>query len=164
MRHLFITLFLLAVACTINAQPVVGTFNKAGELGISFTELDSVYLSAVNVQPEKAVFKENQKEFMAEYRKMMASMGTFLTDNGFEWGEKTRFFQRIYFDRSGTIDYYFVHLDRTNFSDNKKTQLQSLLQEFSAQYTFPLSGSSNFAQCSPIVFADPKVNNINAKN
>ncbi|WP_138429103.1 hypothetical protein [Fodinibius saliphilus] len=85
---------------------------------------------------------------------MMQELGQFLMENGFEWKKRTSFFQRIYFAKQGTINFYLVNLDQTHFSEKKKERFIELLHVFSEQYQFPMQANSNFAQCAPITFTD----------
>jgi len=156
----YITLLVLVFSASTfgYSQPVVATFDRAESMNISFAELDSLYPSAIHTDTSKAVFSERQDKFIDSYRSMMQKLGNFLHKNNFEWGERTTFFQRIYFNRDGKIDYYFINLRKTGFSEAKKEQLKKLLTNFSDNYKISLSTDMDFAQCSPVTFVDPKSN------
>ncbi|NGP88532.1 hypothetical protein [Fodinibius halophilus] len=156
MRVIIIGFILLCSSYCVTAQPITDTFTQAKQEGISFTELDSLYPSAAHAHPTKGVFNKDQASFLKKYRTMMQEFGQFLNENNFQWGNRTSFFQRIYFDKNGSIDYYFVNLDQTHFSDKKRKQFLKLLHAFSEKYQFPMQAESNFAQCAPITFVDPK--------
>lgn len=164
MRYLLLSLFLTGFVTSSYAQPITGTFEQAKSNDISFSKLDSAYPSAAHANPSKGVFKDDQKEFLTKYRDMMREFGNFLQENDFDWEEQVSFFQRIYFNNDGTIDYYFVNLDETNLSEEKKEQFKNLLHEFSNDYQFSMEAESNFAQCAPITFVDPPETNKNSKN
>ncbi len=164
MRYLLFSFFFLGFISAVVAQPVTASFDQAKTTGISFTELDSLYPSAAHAMANKGVFSKNQSQFLQEYRNMMQEFGQFLMEHGFKWGGRTSFFQRIYFNNDGTIDYYFVNLDQSQLSAEKKKRFKKLLQKFSANYQFPMKAESNFAQCAPITFVDPKSTKQKSKN
>lgn len=155
MRYLHLIFVLLGFTISVSAQPETGTFAQAQAEGVSFSKLDSLYPSAAHANPAKGIFNQKQKEFLSQYRKMMQEFGNFLRDHNFQWGEQTTFFQRIYFDSNGTIDYYFVNFDNSNLSKEQKEHFKKLLQDFSGNYQFPMQADSKFAQCAPITFVDP---------
>jgi hypothetical protein len=118
--------------------------------------LDSTYQSALHADSTKAVFIGKEKEFYAGYVSLLQALGKHLKANGFEWETKTRCFNRIYFNKDGEIDYFLFNFYPDQIESDKEKEFEKLLNTFIQSYTFPLTASKNFAQCSPVTY-QPKV-------
>ena len=101
--YLFSCLFLLAQA---GFSQVAMTFEEASQNGMSFTTLDSIYMSGINANPELAVFCANQEEYVLAYKQLLTDLGIYLKEHGFIWDGPTKAFNRIYFNKAGEIDYF----------------------------------------------------------
>lgn len=149
-------LFSVILLVTADAQPLATTFENAESQGISIMELDSTYPSAAHFKPEKGVFKERQDKFLTHYRDLHINLGKYLSKNGFDWPETTRLFTRVYFNSSGTIDYFLINPSKANLSDKQYKQYFKLLNEFIKVYQLPISANTGFAQCSPVKYVAKK--------
>ncbi|MEP1152174.1 MAG: hypothetical protein ABJH08_10645 [Balneola sp.] len=156
MKIFYSALFSVMLFSNVYAQPLATTFEDAETRGISISELDSTYPSAAHFEPEKGVFKERQEKFLTQYRDLHINLGKYLTKNGFDWPETTRLFTRVYFDSSGSIDYFLINPAKANLSENQQEQYFKLLNEFIKDYKLPISADIGFAQCSPIKYVAKK--------
>ena len=154
---IFPTLFLCLTVQTFGQQLGLD-FRETDQHGVSVKHLDSIYKSAVHVDTSLAVFKtEKEQEMMYNaYVQLLQEFGKTLTANDFRWDKPTRCFNRIYFNKNGTIDYFlFNFIGKTaedKPSEEKQIEFQKLLNIFIAGYRFPLTSKVKFAQCSPTTY------------
>lgn len=157
-KLLFTLLLTLTTSLFALAQSRGMTFQKAEELGIRISHLDSIYKSAVNIDTTKAVFKtEKDQELMHKaYVEMLQNFGKYLHDNNFNWDKPTRCYNRIYFNNDGTIDYFlFNFIGNTKEENPSETQIvefQRLLNNFIKDYKLSINADTKFAQCSPTTY------------
>lgn len=162
MKKLSFTLFLsVFVTVFVRAQHLGLTFKEAENQGIRIAHLDSVYKSAVHSDTSLAVFKsDKEQEAMSQaYITLLQDFGKFLKAQGFNWSKPTRCFNRIYFAKDGTIDYFlFNFLGKPEDKPLEEAQLEfkRLLNLFIASYQFPLTAKTKFAQCSPTTYMPHK--------
>jgi hypothetical protein len=146
--------FLLVLLLEGFGQPIGMSFQEAKNLGISFTQLDSLYKSAIHTDTSLAVFKtyEQQDELQKAYFQILKDLGKFLNINGLKWEKPTRCFNRIYFKEDGSIDYFFYNF-LGNAEDKPSQEVQEffkkILQEFIQNYKFALKADVKFVQCGP---------------
>jgi len=127
-------------------------YEQAKKQGINVKELDSLYASGIHTDENLSVFKGNTDKYTHSYQMLLQDLGKFLKKNNFNWEKTTRGFNRIYFDKSGKIDYFLFSFRPDQISPEKEEQFRKLLEEFISTYTFPLSADRNFAQCSPVTY------------
>ncbi len=128
------------------------TFEQAKEKGIRITFLDSTYKSAIHSDTSLAVFKKNSATFIKCYERMLQELGEHLKANNYEWLKPTKGFNRIYFNKTGNIDYFLYNFKPNQISVENEIKFGELLGQFIMTYQFPLNPSSNFSQCSPVTY------------
>ncbi|RZJ63069.1 MAG: hypothetical protein EOO45_22070 [Flavobacterium sp.] len=160
-RFSFILLLFAYGTSSAQKQPLAITFQQAEKQGITIAKLDSTYKSAVDANPEKAVFKSPaaQKDLQVAYGSLLAELQKHLATNGFKWEKPTRCFNRIYFTPEGKIDYFLYNFipkpsDPNPVSEEKRIKFEKLLSSFIKNYQFKLSADVKFAQCSPVTYSD----------
>lgn len=128
-------------------------WKEVGQSGVTFNELDSIYTDAGKVDTTMlTAFKGRDDEFFEAWKKLLQDISAFLWKNSFKWDSPTRCFNVFYFDKDGTIDYYFYKID-----DFKKTgEFEKLMNEFIKDYKFPLKAEMKFKQCGSAIFQDKK--------
>lgn len=128
------------------------TFSEAEQRLDNYHSLDEEYKSAVHSDVGLAVFKsdEEQRKHIESYQKFLQRLGMHLKSNGFKWANSTKCFNRIYFDKDGTIDYFLFHFTEENVPADQAKRFQSLLEEFISDYRYPVTASVKFAQCGPV--------------
>lgn len=148
---------LLSFCFSISAQHTVISFKEAESKGISITQLDKDYMSAIHANTDLAVFKsaEGQKNMQIAYIKLLQDLGSYLYQNKFNWEKPTRCFNRIYFSKDGEID-YFLYNFTSNSKDAPSVEMQKeferLLTQFVQNYKIPITANVKFAQCSPVTY------------
>lgn len=156
-RPSIILILLTASSLIAQAQHIAATFQDAEKKGYSMQNLDKIYLSALNSDSAKAVFRGPlQSSFINAYQGMLFDLATYLNKNGFSWGKPTRIFNRVYFKADGTIDYYLVNLTGTGVDDAKGEKFMKLLNNFTQFYKIKITANTPFAQCSPVLYQDTK--------
>ncbi len=145
---------LLFLTFSINAYCQKGlAFKDAPANGISVKELDAEYKSAVDTNPEKAVFTtdEDQEKLIKAYQDFLVDFGSFLLKNNFTWQENTRSFNRIYLRADGKVD-YFLYDFKTPLPEAKLKEFERLLNLYIKDHDFGISANQKFAQCSPVTY------------
>ncbi|MBB2147929.1 hypothetical protein [Pedobacter gandavensis] len=150
----FLTLLVLMIVFFNSYGQKAMTFQEAEVRGRSFQHLDSLYKSAVDADPKRAVFKtpQEQAELQKSYSALIQDLGVFLKANDFNWEKPTRCFNRIYFNPGGKIDYFLFNFPKDMIAAEKEKEFQRLLNVFIKDYKFPMKAKENFAQCSPVKY------------
>lgn len=154
---LLVFILLIALSWCASGQPIGMTFQEAGQAHVSISSLDSLYKSAVHSDPSKAVFttEEAQQKLQQAYNQLLQDFGKFLASKNFKWEKKTKCFNRIYFSKEGTIDYFlynFLGQPAEKPSDSQQETFSQLLRLFIKEYQFALTAQVKFAQCSPVTY------------
>ncbi|MBX2966408.1 MAG: hypothetical protein KF845_09700 [Cyclobacteriaceae bacterium] len=135
-------------------QGMATAFQKAENSGVSIAVLDSLYKSALHADTLLAAFAGKEKEFQGAYISLLKELGDFLHNSNFKWQKQTRCFNRIYINKTGKIDYFLFNFSPGEIEQEKEQEFERLLSEFIKNYRFPLTNTTNFAQCSPVRYAD----------
>ncbi len=128
------------------------SFSEAKDSNVSIEHLDSVYKSAVNVDTALSVFKHRENEVGESYFEMLQKLGKFLKSHEFVWEKPTKGFNRIYFNKDGSIDYFIYSFRPDQITLEQEKQFEQLLSEFIKDYRFPMTAEVGFAQCSPVTY------------
>jgi hypothetical protein len=128
------------------------TFNEAKAQGLSSAHLDSLYASGLSSDPTLGVFKNNQAEYIKSYQNLLQDLGKYLKKNNFDWVKPVKGFNRIYFDKSGKIDYFLYSFHPDQLTANQENRFGELLAGFIVEYRFQLSADKNFSQCSAVTY------------
>jgi hypothetical protein len=137
----------------IYGQHIALTVHDAAMKGLTIDHMDSTYKSAGNKDTSKAVFKTDTLQHLMynAYVNLLKDFGKFLKENNFYWEEKTKCWNRIYFSKDGTID-YFLYNFQEQLSLGKEKEFERLLNLFIKNYQIPMTASVKFAQCSPVSY------------
>jgi hypothetical protein len=155
MKVLYPLLAFIFLSAVVSSQPLATTFQNAEQLGISISELDSTYKSAVHAVEELGVFNHKQKEFINHYVKLHQDLSTHLVENDFQWPKDIKLFTRVYFAEDGSIDYFLLNPRQAGISEEKNKLFFNLLNGFVSDYKIELSADTKFAQCSPVTYKSP---------
>jgi hypothetical protein len=115
--------------------------------------LDRLYKGGIDADSSKAIFKD-QDAYMKSYQEFIFDLAGFLNKNGFKWGKQVRCFNKIYFSKSGTVDYFLFNFKEGQITPEQEKRFGELLSEFVKTARFKLAASSQFAQCSPVKYVD----------
>ena len=151
MKKISITLFLFLCAVCGFTQKSMQL--EDAEKNEKFQKLDSLYKSGIHTDTTIAVFK-NQEVYIAAYQEFIFQLADFLAKNNFKWGKEVRCFNKIYFSKEGTVDYFLYNFKEGQLSDEQKVIFATLLQRFIEDAQFGLKADVPFSQCSPIKYRD----------
>lgn len=151
MKYWVITLFLIT-SCFHTAGQKAMSFDEAKGQEIRVSKLDSLYKSGVHSEPAQAVFNANAEEFIAAFQRLLQELGDYLFSHDFLWSKSTNGFNRIYFSESGKIEYFLYNFRAGQLSEEQEKKFNVLLNQFIADYQFPMKASVKFAQCSPVTY------------
>lgn len=152
-KHLALLTFTLILSYASFGQLAI-SLEEAQAQGINVTVLDSLYASGIHSDSSKAVFGDQQQEYIKAYYAMLHDLNAYLNQNDFRWGGQTRCFNRIYFDETGEIDYFLFNFEEGELDADRQEEFAQLLSEFIVEYKFSLSKNVKFAQCSPVNYRD----------
>jgi len=147
-----ITIILCVLVQIAFSQSIATTFEKAEKQGISISELDSKYQSALHDDSTKAVFNDRKDEFYKAYVALLKDLNTHLTKNGYVWNQPVRCFNRIYLSAEGRIEYFLYNFPKGSLEGQKEAEFNRLLKSFIKDYQFPMTAKTKFAQCSPVTY------------
>ena len=151
MRILLSLLLLLTSVFFTYGQKAL-TFNEAKEQGLSSARLDSLYASGLSSDTTLGVFKNTQGEYIKSYQNLLQDLGKYLKKNNFDWEKPVKGFNRIFFDKSGKIDYFLYSFHPDQLTAAQEKRFGELLAGFILEYRFQLSADKNFAQCSNVTY------------
>ncbi len=85
------------------------------------------------------------------YRNFVQELGSYLYDHGFEWSEKTRYFQRVYFEPDGGAAYYLYSFRNNAPKGERRSRFESLVEDFLASHSLKVDGKGRLALCAPVI-------------
>lgn len=118
-------------------------------------QLDSIYQSAVHVDTSLAVFKSDadQQKLIDAYSTFLKDFGKFLKQNDYTWGHETKCWNRLYFDKDGSVDYYIYNF-KSEIEKAKEEQFKLLFAKYIMTHKINITADKKLAQCSPVTFLD----------
>lgn len=156
MKHylVFFTLFFTLIEFSFS-QTKCFPWSEVEKSGVTLNELDSIYTDAGNVDTTMlTAFKGRDDELRKAWIKLFQDISAFLWKNDFKWDSPTQCFNVFYFDKEGTVDYYFYHIKDFDKTD----EFEKLMNDFIKDYKFPLTAEMKFKQCGSSIFQDKKEN------
>ncbi|MFT7251234.1 MAG: hypothetical protein ACI9FW_000961 [Flavobacterium sp.] len=114
--------------------------------------LDSTYTALLD---RKNVSKSEYKIVVESWYEFHKKVAQFIKEENFKWevpDSTITILNRIYFDKSGTIDYYLFRIRKLSVSAEKRTEYQKVLQKFSKEVTLDLKRTEKYAQCGKIKY------------
>lgn len=151
MKEIYLILLLISSGSYAFSQKSM-TFKEAQEIGI-YPQLDSLYRGGIDSDSTRSIFKD-QKAYIEAYQQFLFQLGTFLKKNNFKWGKQVRCFNRIYFSKEGTVDYFLYNFKEGQVTPEQEREFGKLLQKFIQEAKFNLKADQQFAQCSPVKYTD----------
>ncbi len=159
MKFYFALLTVCFISLNTHAQftllPYIGKVKDAEAAGIR-QQIDKKYKSAIDASDKsKCVFKTSKEQdaLMKAYQNFLMELGNYLSDPNFKWGQPTKCWNRIYFNKDGSVEYYVFNI-KTEISDEKTEQYKALFRSFISTHKIAITATEGFAQCSPVTFID----------
>ena len=150
-KLLFTTLFIMIVQFAIGQKRAL-TFQEGEAKGLTVENLDKKYANALDSDTSKAVFGGRSEEFITAYKLLLNNLGSFLKKEDFVLNKPTRVVHRIYFKKSGAIDYYLINLTSSGLTNKQQEQFLYVLNKFAKTHKISITGNKDFAQCGPAVY------------
>ncbi len=112
---------LLFIATVLKAQILVQKIPDENlcEIDINFMQ-NGYKLAFSNMSSEDYLFKGKEEEWKACWTKVMYDLKNFMQKNGLQLTSNTTCFNRVYFNKEGTIAAYLYHLKGLSASQEKK--------------------------------------------
>jgi hypothetical protein len=154
LKVVLMTLGLICLAVHLNAQKAMSV-KEGKKQGISLSDLDESYQNAIHSDSSKALFK-NTSDFHQEWKVFLTDVKDYIRENDFKWEQNLRLFNKVYFAKDGSIDYYFYLIRSSHLTKEQKQRFKELLNEFISDYKFPLTADVNFTQCGSSILVAEK--------
>lgn len=131
---------------------IVNGINEIAYNEIKKMNLDSTYTDLLD---RKNVSESEYKIVVESWYEFHKKVSQFIKKENFKWevpDSTITILNRIYFDKSGTIDYYLFRIRNASVSAEKQTEYQKVLQKFSEEVTLNLKRVEKYAQCGKIKY------------
>jgi hypothetical protein len=131
---------------------IVNGINEIAYNKIKKMNLDSTYTDLLD---RRNVSESEYKIVVESWYEFHKKVSQFIKKENFKWevpDSTITILNRIYFDKSGTIDYYLFRIRNASVSAEKQTEYQKVLQKFSEEVTLNLKRVEKYAQCGKIKY------------
>ena len=157
----FLFIIITFICCNESSKGL--TFKEAEKIGIYFDSLNLEYKSAVRVDKSDCVFTSDEdiEKVGLAYDKLVNDFLKYLSERNLKWPFPAKCFHKIYFSPDGSIDYFlfnFLNEPPYKVSLEQETKFKKLLNEFIANYKFPITADVKYSQCGSIMYGSKKEN------
>lgn len=131
----------------IKVPKIVSGNNEMAYNEIKKLNLDSTY--TILLDPRN-VSESEYKIVVESWSEFHKKVSQFIKEENFKWevpDSTITIFNRIYFDKNGTIDYYTFKIKNPSVSSEKQAEYEKVLQKFSKEVKLDLKRSEQYAQC-----------------
>ena len=131
----------------IKVPKIVSGNNEMAYNEIKKLNLDSTY---TNLLDPRNVSESEYKIVVESWSEFHKKVSQFIKEENFKWevpDSTITIFNRIYFDKNGTIDYYTFKIKNPSVSSEKQAEYEKVLQKFSKEVKLDLKRSEQYAQC-----------------
>ncbi|HRG57709.1 MAG TPA: hypothetical protein PK323_02060 [Bacteroidia bacterium] len=150
-KTLVATLVLICFHIVLNAQVLVQKIPDENLCEIDFKLMQNGYkLAFSNMSSEDYVFKGREEEWKKCWTNILFDLKKFMQKNGLEFSNNTYCFNRIYFNRDGTIAAYLYHINGINAKQEQK--FDGLIFQFLITQKVNLQITQNFWQYGTLRF------------
>ena len=156
-NSIWIILIILLVSCKqksteketeiIKDPKIVSGNNEMAYNEIKKMNLDSTY---TNLLDPRNVSESEYKIVAKSWSEFHKKISRFIKEENFKWevpDSTITILNNIYFDKSGTIDYYTFKIKNPSVSNEKRTEYEKVLQKFSKEVRLDLNRDEKYAQC-----------------
>jgi len=131
----------------IKEPKIVSGNNEMAYNEIKKMNLDSTY---TNLLDPRNVSESEYKIVAESWSEFHKKVSKFIKEENFKWevpDSTITIFNRIYFDKNGTIDYYTFKIKNPSVSAEKRAEYEKVLQKFSKEVKLDLKRSEQYALC-----------------
>lgn len=156
-NSIWILLIILLISCKqksteketeiIKDPKIVSGNNEMAYNEIKKMNLDSTY---TNLLDPRNVSESEYKIVAKSWSEFHKKISRFIKEENFKWevpDSTITILNNIYFDKSGTIDYYTFKIKNPSVSTEKRTEYEKVLQKFSKEVRLDLNRDEKYAQC-----------------
>ncbi|MCA0131712.1 hypothetical protein [Winogradskyella alexanderae] len=155
--NLLIGLMLLTLACKQNSsedktentkEPNIINFDDK----LAFADFSKLNLDekCVNLLDPRNTSKTERERVIKSWSNFHKKINKFMKEEGFSWevpDSTISIYNRIYFDKNGTVNYYVFNINNPSISELKKAEFKNVLSKFSKEVHIELQRAGQFAQC-----------------
>ena len=132
---------------TTKTPTVVNFDNKS-----AFREFNTLNLDdkCVNLLDPANTSETEREGIIRSWSNFHKQVNRFLEAENFDWGvsdSTISIYNRIYFDKNGTINYYVFNILNPSVSEEKKLEFEDILFKFSKDVQLELQRDQQFSQC-----------------
>lgn len=114
--------------------------------------LDSVYPNLLDPRISKRADFDRVFELWTSFHQRV---NKYIKEQNFKWEVKDSFISvtnKLYFDKTGKVDYYFYRIDNPGVSEEKKKEYEKVLESFVKNVQIDLAMDNKFGQCGKIKY------------
>lgn len=124
----------------------------SGNNEIAYNEIKKMNLNSTytNLLDPRNVSESEYKIVVESWSEFHKKISKFIKEENFKWevpDSTITIYNRIYFDKNGTIDYYTFKIKNPSISAEKRAEYEKVLQKFSKEVKLDLKRSEQYAQC-----------------
>lgn len=135
----------------LNAQVLMQKIPDENLCEIDYKLMQNGYkLAFSNMTSEDYVFKGREEEWKKCWTNSLFELKEYLQKNGLELSAKTSCFNRIYFNKDGTVAAYLYHLN--GFNSNQEKKFDELIFKFLITLKVKIQTSQNYWQYGHLKF------------
>jgi len=146
--------FLISLICCsfeLKAQILIQKIPDENLCEIDINLLQSGYkLAYSNMSSEDYLFKGNEEEWKKSWTQLLFALNDLMKTNGLHFGANTTCFNRIYFNKEGTIAAYLYHLKGLTAEQEQK--FDEYIFQFLIEQKVNLSANQKYWQYGTIKF------------
>ena len=131
-----------------NSEPQIVNFDDKVAFN-SFSELN-LDDTCVNLLDPRNTSESERTSVVNSWSNFHKKVTTFLKEENFEWevpDSTITIYNRIYFHKNGTINYYVFNINNPSISEEKKAEFEKVLLKFSEEIRLDLQKDEPFSQC-----------------
>jgi hypothetical protein len=150
-RKLLYFLFLIGINSSIEAQILVQKIPDENlcEIDINFMQ-NGYKLAYSNMTSEDYLFKGKEEEWKTCWNKVMYDLKNFMEKNGLKLTSNTTCFNRVYFNKDGSIAAYLYHIN--GLSANQEQKFDETIFQFLITQKVTIKTNQNYWQYGTLKF------------
>jgi len=150
-KKLLICLFTSLYLLQLHAQKAI-PLAQAEEKGYDLTKLEKEY-GADPAGNSKSLFEQVDKDqIINAWTKLNKDLSVYAKKNGFDWKSQSRGFNKVYFNKDGSIHLFFYRIDKDYFTYKEQEQFHKLINQFVKDYRFDIQLKKPFTFCGGVVY------------
>ena len=130
------------------SKPTVVNFDNK----LAFGEFNQLNLDdkCVNLLDPRNTSDAEREAVINSWTNFHKKVNEFLEEENFSWevpDSTISIYNRIYFDKNGNVNYYVFNINNPSITEDKKTEFENVLMQFSKNVKLELQRDQEFSQC-----------------